>query len=210
MADRTTGTYRPWIIVTTSHRPNQRLRSFAKDLAAVLPFAIKVNRGKSSLRDLFHDAVSLGARRVVIVSTWKGNPGTIRVYEPTETLETGLREVLHIRLRGATLRREIPGSVKIIHTRRAAISIEGLPGTLQYIADSFTRGFLYKTVYSENEYQGYDVIAKPVFQGEAIRVEFICPSHRAPCGPVLRIIRIDDYDSGFRFHRARAWIETTS
>ncbi len=199
------------VLVTTSHRPSQRLRSFVKDLAAVIPGAVRINRGKSSLRDLFYDALTVGARRVVIVSSWKGNPGSISVYEPVEGAEPGLRRILLIRLSGAVLRREIKGSVKRIGpASRAAVDASRLPGAVQYFVDSLSRGFLYNVVFGEKEYMGYEVVAVPVLRGEVLVLDFLCPNHSAVCGPRLKIVRVEDYESGFRFHRARAWLETTS
>ena len=203
--------YKPRVIITTSHRPSQRLRSFAKDLAQVIPFSLKVNRGKSSFRDLAYDALSMGAEKIVVVSAWKGNPGSIHVYEPLSAPEPGLREVGYFRLRAAILRREIPGSAKLSFVDRAGVSIEDLPPSLQYLADTFSRLFFYGIVFGREDYNKFSVIAKPFLQGEYIIVEYVCPSlNNRPCGPRLKIIRVEDYVSGFRFYRARAWIEKTS
>lgn len=200
---------RPRIIVTTSHRPSQRLRSFAKDLATVLPYAIRINRGKSSLRDLYFDAYSVGALRVVIIGMWKGNPGTIRVYEVQEP-PNELKEITVIRLAGVALRREIPGARKIMGARAAAIDVRELPLALQHLADTFTRAFFYKIIFSDEEASRYDVIARASLQNGILEMKFLCKDMRTACGPKLRIVAVEDYVSGFRLYRDKALFKEAS
>ena len=202
---------RPRILVTTSHRPTRRVRSFVNELTSILPYAIRVNRGKSSLQDLLYDAMAIGVQRVVVVSVWKGNPGSITVFEPVEAPEAMLKAVALIRLKSATLRREIPGSVKRLLTRRAGIDVTELSPSLQYLADVFSNAFLYNIVFGEEEYKDYDVIAKASSSEDFIIINFYCYNAKEKvCGPRLKIVRVDDYVSGFRFHRNKAWIEKTS
>lgn len=68
------------ILITSSHRPSRRVRSFINDLAKTLPKAVRINRGKKSLEDLKDLARLAGYKVILIVSTWKANPGRIDVY----------------------------------------------------------------------------------------------------------------------------------
>ncbi len=190
------------IIVTTSHRPSQRVRTFAKDLASVLPGAVKVNRGKSSMRDLYYDAVGLGAERVIVIGVWKGNPGTIHVYSVPEPPETRLKPLVDIVLRGVTLRREIPGSQRLMGVEKLAIDVSSAPKEVYDVLDSLARGFLASLVADEDLLDRYDVAAKVEVRGELV-VSFICPSTGRACGPRLRIVRIVDHVSE-RTHVFRA------
>lgn len=93
------------IIFTTSRYPSQRTRSFLKDLCRVIPEAIKVNRGKSSIIDLSEKAIKLGASRLVIIDQIKGNPSRMRFFDVTKIPpEPNPRTVL---FSGVALRREI-------------------------------------------------------------------------------------------------------
>jgi len=68
------------VLVTSSHRPSRRVRSFVNDLAKTLPGATRINRGKKSLEDL-RDLMRLtGYSVLIIVNTWKANPGRVDVY----------------------------------------------------------------------------------------------------------------------------------
>ncbi|RLI07175.1 hypothetical protein DRO32_04300, partial [Candidatus Bathyarchaeota archaeon] len=69
------------IMITMSRRPTRTIRTFCNELAATLPGAVRVNRGKMSLEDVAEKAWEIGADRVILVARWKGNPGKICLYE---------------------------------------------------------------------------------------------------------------------------------
>jgi len=92
------------ILITTTRRPSRRTRSFVRDLYHVLPDAIRRNRGKMSLEDLNELALQLGADRVLVVGTSRGNPSSLAFYEPHPS---AIRPISVIHLRGVSLRREI-------------------------------------------------------------------------------------------------------
>jgi hypothetical protein len=93
------------IIFTTSRYPSQRTRSFIKDLCRVIPGAIKVNRGKSSIIDLSERAIRLGASKLVIIDQIKGNPSRMRFFDVAKAPpEPNPRSIL---FSGVALRREI-------------------------------------------------------------------------------------------------------
>ena len=193
---------KPLIIVTTSHRPTQRVRSFVKDLVSVLPRAVRLTRGKATLRDLYYEAMGLGARRVVVVSTWKGNPGTIHVYEPLEPPEEGLREILSLRLSGVKLSRERPEAQRSYGARVLGV-LSPPPGPLAGLADSLVRALMARLVLAEDT-PGVDVVARiePGGPGHVAVIDFVCTGSQRPCGPLLRVASVVDHVSGFRLHRA--------
>ncbi len=67
-------------MITMSRRPTRLIRTFCNELAATLPGAVRVNRGKMSMEDIAEKAWELGADRVILVSRWKGNPGKLCLY----------------------------------------------------------------------------------------------------------------------------------
>ncbi|MCX8195985.1 MAG: hypothetical protein N3F67_02765 [Acidilobaceae archaeon] len=106
--------YRPPspLIITTSRRPAKRTRSLVKELAQLLGGS-RLTRGKRSFKTLATEALEAGAQRVIIVSTVKGNPGLLRIYEVTPG---GLRQIGTLLIVGVKLareaRREVPTGVK--------------------------------------------------------------------------------------------------
>jgi U3 small nucleolar ribonucleoprotein protein IMP4 len=110
------------IIVTTSRRPSPRSRSFVKDLVSVLPGGVRLTRGHSSYADLAREALRVGADRVVIIGEWKGNPGVVRVYEPTRDLE--LKHIVAMVVLGVKLARE-SGASKPVNPRFLVVEADG-------------------------------------------------------------------------------------
>lgn len=93
------------ILITTSRRPTRRVRVFCKDLTRVIPGSVKVNRGKKSVYEVLAEASQLGLPYVLIVETWKGNPGDMLFYR-ADLL--GFKEPIAIfRVKGVKLQREI-------------------------------------------------------------------------------------------------------
>lgn len=80
------------------------MRSLAKELALSLPNALKVNRGKMSIREVLFHAKTLGAQRVIIVGRGlRGNPGRIEIFE---RMEPPLVSMI-VKLCGVKLAREL-------------------------------------------------------------------------------------------------------
>ncbi len=192
------------ILVTTSHRPSQRVRSFVKDLVSVLPNAVKLTRGKATLEELYYEAIARGAKRVIIVSVWKGNPGSLRVYEPLEPPDTRLGLIARIVMKGVKLSRETPGAQRAFGARSLGVFLDAPPSsTLFSLADTLTRVFLGKIVLSRDD-DSVDVVAviRPFSEGLA-EVTFLCTGSGRVCGPTLRIVGVEDLVSGFSTYKAR-------
>ncbi|MDT7887419.1 MAG: hypothetical protein RQ885_00405 [Desulfurococcales archaeon] len=91
------------ILVTSSHRPSRRVRSFINDLAGTIVGVKKINRGKKSLEGLAEIMSIEGLRTLIIVNTWKANPGRIDVYK---RVEGSLSRIGYIVVRSIKLSRE--------------------------------------------------------------------------------------------------------
>jgi len=200
------------IIVTTSHRPTQRVRSFVKDLVSVLPGAEKLTRGKATLRDLYYEAAARGAQRVIVVSVWKGNPGTLHVYEPLEPPSLELRLMLRIMLEGVRLSRETPGAQRAYGAQSLGVYVPpAASDELHRLADTLARALLASIAIDYDEaLDRFDVVAVlDKGRGSIAEVEFRCSSGRV-CGPLLRIAGVVDYDAGLRLHKAKGPLREAS
>jgi len=187
------------VLVTTSHRPSQRVRSLAKELAAVLPGGVRVNRGKRSLQDLYYDARSVGASRVVVVTTRKGNPGLIMVYEAAGLPTPGLRPVLILSLRGVLLGREREGYQRVYRVSRLVV-YEELPDYYKWVADALAYAFLGRLGEPGPD---DDVALRAEYKGLLI-LSFEAAGTGRPCGPLLRVVGVRDFVSGKRMYKLRA------
>lgn len=174
-----------------------------KDLARVLPCAFRVTRGKSTLHHLYYDARLLKARRLVIVSVWKGNPGRISVYEPLQYPGEEFRRLIDIRLSGVALSRErgLTGRTGVVEELGVSITSQGLAG----IADSIVRGFLARLSLAPRTTSQMVVVVRECERKEhcVAELDFVCADTLKPCGPLLRVAGVVDYVSGYRLHRRR-------
>ena len=192
------------ILVTTSHRPSQRVRSFVKDLASVLPNAVRRNRGKATMRDLYYEAVSIGANRVVIVGGRKGNPGVISVYEPSEPPEEELKLLARLSLLGVRLSRETPGAQRSYRASSLGVYVDSSSADLSMVGDLLIKLFNGRLILDlVRAHRLVDVVAvvRPGPPGSVAEVTFLCAGSGRQCGPTLRLRGVYDYVSGFRLYR---------
>ncbi|TFG33669.1 hypothetical protein EU527_07220 [Candidatus Thorarchaeota archaeon] len=90
----------PSLLITTSRRTSNRVRTFARDLWSVLPGSERFNRGSMSVEELISRIRQSGAKGALIISIWKGNPRELTLLSPQGD------EILKIRIDSALLRRE--------------------------------------------------------------------------------------------------------
>ncbi len=69
------------ILLTTSRKPTNRLRTLCHDLARTIPNVIRINRGKLNLDGVAEKALELNAHGVIIIDRWKGGPGKIKLFQ---------------------------------------------------------------------------------------------------------------------------------
>ncbi|MFA4641489.1 ribosomal biogenesis protein [Pyrococcus kukulkanii] len=62
------------MLITTSHRPTRRTRSFGHDLEKVFPNSLYMTRGKKTIQELLMEAYDRSYERLLILNVWKGNP----------------------------------------------------------------------------------------------------------------------------------------
>ena len=69
------------IVIGTTRKPTQRVRSFVKELNWVIPRSTRVSRGKQGFVELCDSALNQGAQRILLVGAFHGNPGRLGFLE---------------------------------------------------------------------------------------------------------------------------------
>lgn len=101
------------ILITTSHKPSQRTRSFIKDLSMTLPYSATVNRGKKTLEELGIEAHRHKARYIFVAGERRGNPSIIRIYRVDTTQKIPkVKHIASIIIKGVKLTRENPEATR--------------------------------------------------------------------------------------------------
>jgi len=176
------------ILITTTRRPSRRTRSFVRDLYHVLPNSNRRNRGKMSLEDLNELAIKIGADRVVIVGTQRGNPSSLIFYEPTPS---HLKPISLVILSGVSLRREITGK-RAPHSRRLCIAYSS--DELENEAELLARSFNTKSVKLEElELRRYFDISLLLTSEDGLKASFYRVFPLEEIGPRMRIVGVREY-----------------
>ncbi len=68
------------IIITSSRDASKRTRSFLNELEIIIPNSLKINRGRQSFREITRISYDIGARFLLFVLTYKGNPSYLELY----------------------------------------------------------------------------------------------------------------------------------
>lgn len=97
----------PSLLLTTSRKTSNRVRTFVRDLCSVLPGVERFNRGGMSLSELTARINQNGAKAAIIISIWKGNPGEMTI------LSSAGQEVINIRFDSVRLRREVSSATSV-------------------------------------------------------------------------------------------------
>ncbi|MCD6381343.1 MAG: hypothetical protein J7L50_03350 [Candidatus Odinarchaeota archaeon] len=95
------------MLITTSRRPTRRVRTLARDLNRVVPNSIRINRGKMNLLQVLTYASRLGLDHVMVINTWKGNPGKITFFKIVGQDYEMIPPLIY--LKGVSLFREVAG-----------------------------------------------------------------------------------------------------
>ena len=91
----------PSLLITTSRRTSNRVRSFIRDLSTVFPNSERFNRGSLSQDEIFARIKQSDAKGLIIVTIFRGNPDLMMIYDYEGNL------ILDLKIESAILRREI-------------------------------------------------------------------------------------------------------
>lgn len=175
----------PGVLITTSHKPSQRTRSFIKDLANTLPFSKHVNRGKKTIEELGLEAYRDKKQYIFIVGERKGNPSIIKIYrvyldeKPPKT-----KHVATIIIKGVNLTRENPDASRAYNPETITIDYNAcIKDECYKLADILIK------IFHETISDKADVIIK---LEEIKKFIIIKPLNRLgkPCGPIIRVIGV--------------------
>ncbi len=89
------------ILITTSRRTTNRVRTFIKDIHSVIPGSTRFNRGSMSLLELVSRIRQLEATCAFIVSSFRGNPRTLQIVLPSGDI------LYDLKIESGLLRREV-------------------------------------------------------------------------------------------------------
>lgn len=168
------------IIITTSRRPRPRSRSLVKDLVSVIPGSIRLTRGHSSYEDLAREAIRLNADRIVVIGERKGNPGIIRVYEPTRELK--LVNIVTFIVLGVKLAREARSS-KPQEPKALLVETDGSEVADEF-AEAMIRAFHAKLKVEDRTDDSVIAYIKTLSE-DSVRLEFYWRGRIA--GPLLKL-----------------------
>ncbi|MEM2024782.1 MAG: ribosomal biogenesis protein [Desulfurococcaceae archaeon] len=172
------------ILITTSHRPSPRVRSFVKDLASILPGAHRVNRGHKTLSELAIESVARKVDYLAIISEKGGNPSAISIYEIAEkhTHCPSPLKIAELLLHGVKLSREVLGSHKAYYA--SCISIDPSKCTSDdcyFIADLYTKIFI-KAMCNKPD------LLMVLEDDKHVTIKYVS-ANGDPVGPVISVIR---------------------
>ena len=123
------------ILLTTSRRPTQLMRTFCRDLARSIPNVIRINRGKLSLDGIAEKALEFNADRVIIIDRWNGRPTKIELFCMGPAGLTPVPPLIYF----ASIRfqREFEAKIKSVKSLTITTSTENSPGAMK-IAESLS------------------------------------------------------------------------
>lgn len=184
------------IVFTTSRGPSRRVRSFCRELGASIAYAVKMNRGKRSMEEAALEALRLGASRMAIVYSFKGNPSRIDFYELSPQgyrklsltlLLGGVRLLREASKEGLKPKRRLSRSL-IAYPSNADEDVKKLCLNLSYALNlpaSFINGWEASLA---KDYDSILIVDKG--RGELAIMKIIDPSTRKDVGPFIKIRKV--------------------
>jgi U3 small nucleolar ribonucleoprotein protein IMP4 len=176
------------ILLTSSRRPTEAIRTLCKDLANVLPQAVRVNRGKMSLDGVAENAIELEADRVIIVNQWHGGPGKINFFHAAST---GLKPVPPIMVvAGVKFRREFKEGTRRIKSSIITVEPED-SSELQKIAYHLSQ-FLGLPVFPADEASGKNSVSLRLSFGNSRspQISFLQLQRMVEVGPQVALSKL--------------------
>ncbi|MET1160704.1 MAG: hypothetical protein ABWW65_07070, partial [Thermoprotei archaeon] len=170
------------LLITTSHKPSPRTRTFIKDLASMLPFAFKTNRGKKTLEDLGLEAYRRGARYIFVVGEKRGNPSLIRIYRLELAEKPHVKHFASIKIAGIKLLRENPEGSRVYNPESICVDYENCRSDQCYMLANIFIEIFHANIVKEKP----DI--KLVLE-EINNITIIKPLNRLNkvCGPIIKV-----------------------
>ncbi|MGB9959554.1 MAG: Brix domain-containing protein [Candidatus Bathyarchaeales archaeon] len=175
------------ILLTTSRRPTQAIRTFCRDLSHTFPNTLRINRGKLSLEGMAAKAIDVNAEKVLVVERWKGGPGKIQFFEISKE---GLRLIPPlIYLKGVKLQREFP-EAKPKGRRIKSLAIEASKSgstEVKKLEEALSKFFDIPIVSDEKSLRDYDALMQVTLEQGFLTLTFRLIPEMVEVGPRIRI-----------------------
>ena len=124
------------ILLTTSRRPTNRIRTLCHDLTRSIPNLVRINRGKLNLEGIAEKALELNADRAILLDRWKGGLGKIKLFQAGPKGLILLPPLIFVR--NILLQRELKGvRCKTLHSLTITTSLENSPQVIK-VAESLS------------------------------------------------------------------------
>ncbi|MBT8172284.1 hypothetical protein KJN74_05380 [Candidatus Bathyarchaeota archaeon] len=180
------------ILLTTSRRPTERIRTFCRDFVHSIPFVIRINRGKISNDGLAEKAIELEADRVIIVNRWQDGFAKINLFQVSST---GLKPVFPlILISRICLRREIEKGTK--RKFSSIITVESSTPELDKLSKSMSN-FLDLPIMTIDEAVKKNLVSMhfSIDYKNHLQANFILSNQMVEIGPKLILSRLIWTDS---------------
>lgn len=180
------------ILLTTSRRPTERIRTLSRELVHSIPSVIRINRGKISKDGLAEKAIDLKADRVIIIDRWKDGSGKINLFEISSMGLTPVAPI--IMLSKINLRREIKKGYRGKYS--SIISVESNIPELDRLSKSLSQFFRLPVI--ELDKIGNECHVSMHFSLDSkkhLQTTFIVLNQMVEIGPRLTISRLIWEDS---------------
>ncbi|MCD6300464.1 MAG: hypothetical protein J7L82_00145 [Staphylothermus sp.] len=172
----------PGFLITTSHKPSQRTRSFVKDFVSILPNSTYINRGKKTIEELGLEAYRRGYKYFIIVGERKGNPSLMRIYKifpynkPPE-----IKHIMSVIIKGITLSRENPDASRVYNPETIGVNYDKCEQD-----QCFKLADLFIEVFQETIVPKPDITIMLIEKKDHILLKAINKLGKT-CGPLVRI-----------------------
>ena len=181
------------LLITTSGRPVQRMRTLCNDLRRVIPKAIRINRGKLSIKGISEKALEIGADRIIIVERRKGGPGRIKFC--TVPIHSG--DCFTYFLSGVKTQDDIGRRTTVCEG--LIVTVEKNASTsVRRLANHFSK-FLNVSMLEETMNPAFKASAHfSRFRGNEVKISFTMPPIIKEVGPTLILRHTTDSHPGAR------------
>jgi len=160
------------VVFTSSRDAPLRVRRFLNELVRVVPYSVKINRGRQNLYQIFSKAVNYNARYLGIFKIIKGNPAGLKLID----LATGTVKY-EFKIKGVTLYLEKVKNKEKIYVKDICIKFEDNSKCKNIVEMLIDLGF--------KPLQDCDYFAFVSYQGEVCEVKFV-NSYNLLIGPIIR------------------------
>lgn len=177
------------LLITSSRRPARTVRTLMRDLQAVVPNSLRLNRGKTGLGELGEIASAIGAGYVLLIGRWKGCPGLLEFYKVEGEALRRIPPLL--RLGAVRLRREIKGGKRSSSHPESVVIIE--PRILGHhkLAEALGEIFGMHVVPQKREPQDCQLYMTVKGKGEEVGITFFSAKEGSEVGPVISVADIE-------------------